>query len=200
MSAHQQSILSATAAAASWIERGYWVVPILLREKKPTIKDWPNLRITTNDLPKYFKGGAQNIGVLLADRYGSTDVDLDCDEALRVAREFLPETGLIFGHKSKPSSHWFYRSDPPVRTRRFRDPLKPLDDKSGMLVELRGCKSDGTIGLQTVVPPSIHRGTGEPIEFDRGHDREAANIEAGVLLPAVARVAAAIKGTVRAAQ
>jgi hypothetical protein len=60
-----------------------------------------------------------------------------------------------------------------------------------MLVELRGRKSDGTVGLQTVVPPSIHRDTGEPIEFDQGHDRGAANVEADVLLPAVARLAAA---------
>jgi Protein of unknown function (DUF3987)/Bifunctional DNA primase/polymerase, N-terminal len=192
MSARQQPSLSpAAAAAASWIERGYLVVPIPLREKKPAIKDWPNLRITAKDLPTYFKGAEQNIGVLLGDAYGSTDVDLDCEEALRAAREFLPDTGLIFGHRSKPSSHWFYRSDPPAKTRQFQDPLKDNKDKSSMLVELRGCKSDGTFGLQTVVPPSIHRDTGEPIEFDRGYDREAAHIEAGVLQSAVARVAAA---------
>jgi hypothetical protein len=77
-----------------------------------------------------------------------------------------------------------------VRTRQFRDPLKPAGDKGGMLVELRGRKSDGTLGLQTVVPPSIHRDTGEPIEFEHGHFRDAANIDADALQAAVASVAA----------
>jgi hypothetical protein len=39
------------------------------------------------------------------------------------ARALLPETGLIFGRQSKPFSHYLYRSDPPVRTVQFHDPL-----------------------------------------------------------------------------
>lgn len=193
MSVRQQPNLSPAAAAANWIDRGYLVVPIPHREKKPVITEWPKLRITPEDIPKYFNGFPQNLGVILGDDYGSADVDLDCDEALRAAREFLPDTRLIFGHKSKPASHWFYRADPPVTTRQFRDPLKHADDKdhkNSMLVELRGRKSDGSVGLQTVVPPSIHRDSGEPIEFEPGHDREAGNIDADVLLTAVSRVAA----------
>jgi hypothetical protein len=106
MSARQQPTMSsAVAAAAAWIERGYLVEPIPVREKKPAIKGWPSLRISVKDLPIYFEGPAQNIGVLLGDDYGSTDVDLDCDKALLAASEFLPDTRLIFGHRSKPSSH-----------------------------------------------------------------------------------------------
>jgi len=91
-------------------------------------------------------------------------VDCDCPEAITAAREFLPETGLIFGRQSKPFSHFFYRSDPPARTMQFIDPL----DQS-TIVELRGLKSDGSIGLQTVVPPSIHE-SGEPVRFEQGFE------------------------------
>jgi hypothetical protein len=64
--------------------------------------------------PQYFNGAAQNIGLLLGDKFGSTDVDCDCPEAIMGARKLLPETGLIFGRRSKPFSHYLYRSDPAV--------------------------------------------------------------------------------------
>lgn len=112
---------------------------------------------------------------------------MDCDsaESIHTARELLPETGLIFGRQSKPFSHFFYRTDPSVRTKRFID---PLDRKT--LVELRGASSDDSIGLQTVVPPSTHE-SGESIRFEAGYDCLPANIDADVLRTAVAKVAAA---------
>jgi len=112
-------------------------------------------------------------------------VDCDCPEAITAARELLPETGLIFGRQSKPFSHFFYHSDPPVRTTQFRDPLD-----ASMLVELRGLSSDGSIGLQTIVPPSVHE-SGEPVRFEPGFDGLPANIDSEVLASAVSRVAAA---------
>jgi hypothetical protein len=108
----------------------------------------------------------------LGDKFGSTDVDCDCPEASRAARKLLPETGLIFGRQSKPFSHFFYRSDPPVRTVQFID---PLDDST--LVELRGLSCDGSVGLQTVVPQSIHE-TGEPVRFEQGFEGIPANVDA----------------------
>ena len=59
-----------------------------------------------------------------------------------------------------------------------------------MLIELRGLSSDGTVGLQTVVPPSIHE-RGEAIRFEQGFDGTPANIDADVLVSAVRKVAAA---------
>ena len=56
-------------------------------------------------------------------------------------------------------------------------------------MELRGWSSDGSIGLQTVVPPSIHV-TGEPIRFEDGFDGTPANIDADTLVSAVRKVAA----------
>src|SRR3954447_24759278 len=54
----------------------------------------------------------------------------------------------------------------------------------------RGSSSDGSIGLHTVVPPSIHE-TGELVRFEEGFDRTPANIDADVLTSAVRKVAAA---------
>jgi hypothetical protein len=135
--------------------------------------------------PQYFNSHPQNIGVLLGDKTGSTDVDCDCPEAIAAARELLPETGLIFGRQSKPFSHFFYRSDPPLPTQQFKDPLD-----GAMLVELRGQSSSGSIGLQTVVPPSTHE-SGEAIRFETGFAGMPANVDAGVLVSAVHHVAAA---------
>src|ERR1039457_2016449 len=111
------------------------------------------------------------MGVLLGER-GLADVDLDCGEAIVAAASLAPDTDMIFGRQSKPASHRFYWSDPPARVKKYLDPV----DKA-CLVELRGLKADGTRGLQTVVPPSVHE-QGEEIRFEAGFDREPANIEA----------------------
>jgi putative DNA primase/helicase len=171
-------------AAQNWVARGFFPIPIPFREKSPKLEGWQSLRLRADDVPRYFNGVPQNIGVLLGDDYGATDIDLDCAQALMVAGDLLPETGLIFGRQSKPRSHYFYRSDPPIRSKRYLDPI----DKS-CLVELRCQKSDGSQGLQTVVPPSTHP-EGEQIRFEPGGDGYPANVDAGTLQAAVARVAA----------
>jgi hypothetical protein len=172
-------------AAIMWIQKGFSPVPVPHRSKRPVLKDWQRLEITTDGASQYFNAASQNIGVLLGDKFGSADVDCDCREAITAARELLPETGLIFGRQSKPFSHFFYRSDPPTCTARFIDPL----DQS-TLVELRGLSLDRSIGLQTVVPPSVHE-TGELVRFEKGFEGTPANIDADVLISAVRRVAAA---------
>src|SRR5579862_6736941 len=159
-------------AAIAWIQKGFSPIPIPHRSKRPVLKGWEQLEMTIEVAPQYFNGKPQNIGLHLGDKYGSTDVDCDCLQAIVAARELLPETGLIFGRQSKPFSHFFYRSDPPARTMQFIDPL----DQS-TIVELRGLKSDGLIGLQTVVPPSIHE-SGEAVRFEQGFDGTPANVDA----------------------
>ncbi len=172
-------------AANAWIRKGFSPVPIPHRSKRPVLNEWQRLEITIDGASQYFNGTSQNIGVLLGDKFGSTDVDCDCPETIAAARAFLPETGLIFGRPSKPFSHYFYRSDPPIQTQQFKDPIG-----HAMLVELRGLSSDGSIGLQTVVPPSIHE-TGEPVRFEAGFDGLPANIDADVLISAVRKTAVA---------
>lgn len=172
-------------AAQRYIEHGLLPIPIPFREKAPKIPNWPSLRITRADLGEYFNGAPSNLGVILGDGYGTADVDLDSPEAVVIAGEFLPDTAMVFGRKSKPASHFFYRCDPPVRSKRFLDPVT-----KGCLAELRCQKSDGSIGLQTIVPPSVHP-DGEQIRFEPSRDGHPGNVDAGVLQAAVAKVAAA---------
>jgi hypothetical protein len=172
-------------AAIIWIRRGFSPIPVPYRSKRPVIEAWQRLEITVDAAPQYFFSQPQNIGVLLGDKFGSTDVDCDSPEAITAGRELLPETGLIFGRQSKPFSHYLYRSDPRVRTQQFSDPLD-----HATLIELRGLSSDGLIGLQTIVPPSVHQ-CGEQIRFEQGFDGTPANVDTDVLLSAVRKVAAA---------
>src|ERR1035441_67034 len=76
-------------AAIAWIQKGYSPVPIPHRSKRPVLKEWEQLEITTDAAPQYFNGNQQNIGVHLGDKYGSADVDCDCPEAISVARTLL---------------------------------------------------------------------------------------------------------------
>ena len=173
-------------AAAYWVDRGFHPVPVPYREKAPVLDAWQKLRIKKDNLHSYFDGSAQNIGVLLGDEHGSADIDCDCPEAMAAAMELAPPTGLVFGRASKPASHFFYRCKPPVRTRRFTDPTS----KKTTLVELRCQKADGSIGLQTVVPPSVHQ-SGEQIWFEPDRDGDPAEAQAQVLISAVSKIAAA---------
>jgi hypothetical protein len=154
------------------------LAPILVppRQKKPVIKGWTELRLTRDDLPRYFSRN-ENCGVLNgAPSGGLLDVDLDAPEALAACGAFLPRTNLVFGRPSKPRAHREYRvqGDPP-RTAQFRD------TDGTMLVELRSS------GSQTLWPGSTHpdgelnclESLGEPMLVD-----------ARDLAAAVARVAA----------
>ncbi len=178
--------MTPTAGALDWIARGFYPVPVPFRAKKPILEAWQRLRIGAADVEKHFNGAQQNIGVLLGEPYGAADLDLDCPEAITAAASLAPDTGLKFGHASKPASHWFYRCDPPIPSKKYIDP----GDGKG-LVELRCLASHGETGLQTVVPPSAHKETGELIRFEPGFDREPGNVDADVLSAAVARIAAA---------
>jgi len=59
-----------------------------------------------------------------------------------------------------------------------------------MILELRCRTAEGEIGLQTIVPPSVHEG-GEKIRFEPGYDRSPAKVDADVLVKAAYRTAAA---------
>src|SRR4051794_33359902 len=132
-------------AARLYIERGWAIVPIPLGEKAPRLKGWQTKSLSATDLPLYFKVEG-NIGIRLGDPSRRlVDVDLDCVEAIALAHELLPSTGLIFGRASKRHSHWLYNVDePPQKT------IPLLDHEGGMLVELR------SNGGQTIFPPSLH--------------------------------------------
>jgi hypothetical protein len=94
------------------------------------------------------------VAVLLGDASGGiVDIDLDFDCARRAGPLFLPKTNAKFGRAGAPSSHWLYRIANPGKTEQRRV-------RGDMSVEYRAN------GAMTVVPPSIHKETGETIEWN----------------------------------
>jgi hypothetical protein len=95
-----------------------------------------------------------------------TDVDLDCLEALRLAKHFLPQTASQFGRASKPVSHLLYNiPDAPNKAElKLVDPNENKDGKTSCIIELR--MGGGTKAAQTVFPGSVHE-SGEPIVWAR---------------------------------
>jgi putative DNA primase/helicase len=156
-------------AARGYVQRRWSVVPLPLAGtdesagKKPTLKGWPNLRITTEtQVDQYFLNRPVNVGVILGVVSNNlVDVDHDCPEAIDLANQYLRRTGSVFGRASKPRSHRLYRCAGLALTYQFRDPI----DES-MIVELRGDTRNGKPGEQTVLPGSIHVLSGELIEWE----------------------------------
>jgi Primase C terminal 2 (PriCT-2)/Bifunctional DNA primase/polymerase, N-terminal len=135
-------------AALECYRRGWRVVSIPSRLKKPVIDGWPDLILSPADFPRYF-GAGQNLGIRLgAASSGLVDLDLDCLEAIAIADLYLPVTKAEFGRKSKPRSHRLYVAPGAVKES-FADPIS-----GEMLLEIR---SDGRQGKahQTIFPPSI---------------------------------------------
>jgi Bifunctional DNA primase/polymerase, N-terminal len=129
-------------AAAALIRRGVAVIPVPAGEKNPGRKGWEALRITEEEIPNYWTNG-QNVGLLCGEPSGGrVDVDLDAEEATKIAGRFLPPT-LTGGRESRPHSHWWYVSAG-VESRDWKD------TDGSKLVELR------STGRQTLVAPSVH--------------------------------------------
>lgn len=167
--------------ARLYTNQGFWVLPIPIRSKRPTIRNWQKLRIALQDLPKYFNGDAQNIGVLLGlpPNY-LVDIDLDSELAIKLADFFLPPTDAIFGRNGKPRSHRIYFADS-LKTQKFSDPFEK-NRGTATTVEIR------SRGAQTIFPPSTHI-SGELITWDQnGTPRKIEPIE---LQRAVALLASA---------
>ncbi len=152
---------------------GYTVIPIPYGNKAPIIRGWPER--TTEDFDETEYANQTNIGIVLGDASGGlVDIDLDCEEALAIADRFLPDTRMIFGRTSKPKSHWIYRVEKCVNSKKY--------EYEGTLVEYRAN------GSQTVFPPSQHPDS-ENIRFDVEEQPSAISNEA--LLSAVGKLAAA---------
>lgn len=113
---------------------------------------------------------------------GPVDIDLDCPEAMFFATRFLPPTPAVFGRKSKPASHYFYRvaaSD--LDKQAFLDPVA-----GSTIIEIR---ADG--GHQTVLPGSTHQDTGELIEWTSVPFPDVPQVEADALRKGVRQIALA---------
>ena len=99
--------VSSASAAARYLQSGVCVIPVPAGEKNPNRSGWESLRIRAEDIPKYWSNG-QNIGIHTGEPSGwLVDVDLDTQEARKIAGRFLPAT-LTSGRDSSPDSHWWY--------------------------------------------------------------------------------------------
>lgn len=164
-------------AAKDYIQRGWCPIPIPYKQKGPRLDKWQELRLNLDNLPRYFTGEPQNIGIILGEPSGGLiDIDLDAPEAIKLAKAFLPPTEWVFGRSSKRRSHWIYITNPIPETMQF------ATSEGAMLVELR------STGAQTIFPPSVHE-SGEPIAFVR--QGEISSVSAEELQDKVARLAAA---------
>jgi predicted P-loop ATPase len=146
-----------------YINRGFELVFFPAKQKGPTGKDaigWTTKQYQAKD---YIEG--ENVGVRLgteiaAGRY-LVDVDLDWGGCEVLAKRLLPPAGFGFGRGDRKITHVFYTIPQPV-------PSKAYNDITGRtLIELRCRKIDGSVGLQTMLPPSIHP-SGQPIEMRAG--------------------------------
>jgi hypothetical protein len=136
-------------AALQYLDFGWRPLAVEAKGKKPVderghhLKKWGNLRLTSQNIGRYFQRG-QNVGVILGEpSEWLVDVDLDCPEAIRIADRFLRPT-QSFGRSSRPRSHRLYVARGAM-TKQFRDP------KQNMIVELRSSGEDGK-SFQTVFP------------------------------------------------
>jgi hypothetical protein len=129
-------------AACGYIRRGFAPIPVPDGEKSPGRRGWESLRIAEEEVPGYWDDG-QGVGVLLGEPSGwRVDIDLDADEAVKIAGRFLPAT-LTSGRESRPHTHLWFVSEGATS-----QDWKDSDGKK--LVELR------STGRQTIVAPSTH--------------------------------------------
>jgi len=145
--------------ARHYLSLGWKPIPVPRGQKNPVIKGWGTMKVTLDNVEKHFNGGAQNIGVQFGEISGGlADVDLDCEEAIRLAPRLLPETNAIFGRLSKPLSHYLFVTQATDDKGSMR--LKDADNAT--IIELR--MGGGKKAAQTVFPGSVHT-SGEAISW-----------------------------------
>ena len=163
-----------------YLRHKIYAIPIPLGEKAPKHKGWQKDRNGEEDWRRIVSRGPCNVGLLNGEASdGLLDVDLDCQEAVQMANQFLPDTGWKSGRESKPYSHWWYRCQG-AKTTKYQDVAS--DDDKSMLVETRFNRT------QTVVPPSIHPSREHYVWHER---RELAVVDWQTLARRVSYLAAA---------
>jgi putative DNA primase/helicase len=142
---------------------GIKLVRLSHRTKKPVDNEWQQRSLELEDIEEWVRCGG-DIGWQCGEVSGwMSAVDLDCEEARRLAPNFLPET--LRGAKGKEApSQYFYRS-PGLGYKKFSEP-----DSPGELIALKA--SNNGRGHQVTVAPSIHRDKG-PYHFVGGYNPAA---------------------------
>jgi P4 family phage/plasmid primase-like protien len=131
--------------------------------KRPVDTEWQQRSLTVEDAEEWVRNGG-DVGWQCGEVSGwMSAVDLDCEEARRLASKFLPET--LRGAKGKEApSQYFYRSAE-LGYKKFSELGGP-----GELISLKA--SNNGRGHQVAVAPSVHREKG-PYHFVGGYNPAA---------------------------
>lgn len=126
---------------------------VWLADKEPVAKQWP----LASKEPEDYRSGL-NLGILTGKLSGdAVCVDLDSLGVLELADDYLPTTDMVDGRPGKPRSHRFYRVTdiPPHLTSTAAGGIGGLKTRHFKGIDLLGT------GSLAVVPPSLHRASGE---------------------------------------
>lgn len=160
----------------SYADQGFRLVfwPAIGDSKGPREEGWQRKPYTLTDYKDGYRVGLMTGHEVAPGRF-LHDVDIDWAAGSLIAQRMLPSTGFVYGRASKKVSHCFYTCPEPLASFRYEDVDKTC------LIELRGTKTNGEIGLQTMVPPSIwtKEGKQEPLTFVA--QQHPAHVEAPVL-------------------
>jgi predicted P-loop ATPase len=132
-----------------YLDRGFKLIFYPGKQKGPVTKNWATAAFNPDDWTE-----GMNVGVILGTEIAEgrylLDVDLDWQDGAPMVKRLLKPTGFGFGRGERKVTHAFYTADEAIPSISFDD----IDGKP--LVELRGTKADGSLGFQTMIPPSIH--------------------------------------------
>ena len=130
-------------AARDYLLKGFSVIPILPRGKKPAIpwKEYQQRPPTDEELVQWFGNGAKNnTGIVTGPVSGLAVVDLDSDRAFAFAKEKnLSPTPTV---KTGRGFHVYCKTKDGVRNFQQRDGLPDIDLRAE--------------GGYVVAPPSVH--------------------------------------------
>lgn len=136
--------------ARFYLGMGIMPIPVPRGGKGPRIPKWEQMIVTDSDIDSLFSP-TSNINAHLLPPW--VDVDLDCDEARKLAPLFLPTTTMIHGRPTNPYSHYWYRTHAPLAFESFNDVPVTMPDgkkKPVRILEIRAGK-----GHSTMLPGSI---------------------------------------------
>src|SRR5215207_2201851 len=142
---------------------GIKLVRLSHRTKKPVDNEWQLRTLALEDAQEWVRSGG-DVGWQCGEASGwMSAVDLDCEEARRLAPRFLPET-LQGAKGNEAPSQYFYRSAE-LGYKKFSELGAP-----GELIALKA--SNNGRGHQVAVAPSVHREKG-PYHFIGGYNPAA---------------------------
>jgi len=139
----------------------YW--PHIGDSKGPRERGWTERPYTREDYVEGYRVGIM-CGHEISEGKFIHDVDIDWAPGSPIAQALLPPSEFMFGRSGKKISHCWYTTPEPLKSFKYEDPTD-----NTCLIELRGTKLDGTIGNQTMCPPSVWSkdSAREPLEFIR---------------------------------